>query len=150
MKKTPELSQVARDKGRNITRQREAILCALRRAHTHPTALELFDAVRPEVPSITLATVYRNLKVLEELGLVAEVKGPGGAARYDGNPEKHWHVTCTRCGRVGDISGPERPLTLAAAQEVTDFCLTGYHLSFEGVCPECRRSETAPESEGRD
>lgn len=144
MRRPRDLARAAHAGGRNITRQRRAILEALRNAEGHPTALELWELARRELPGLTQATVYRNLQVLEELGLVAAVEGVDGARRYDGDPEPHRHVVCTRCGRVADIVFPERPATLAQAQQATDFRLTGYRLSFEGICPECRRSEEAP------
>lgn len=150
MRRPRDLARVAHAGGRNITRQRRAILEALRNAEGHPTALELYDAARQELPGLTQATVYRNLQVLQELGLIAEVEGVDGARRFDDNPERHRHVVCTRCGRVADIMVRERAATLDQAQQATDFQLTGYRLSFEGICPQCRRNEEAPNDQRRD
>ena len=143
----PELERAIRNSGHNLTRQRQAILDALRSTKSHPTALELFDIVREHMPNITLATVYRNLGVLRELGLAQELGGEFQASRYDAVTECHPHVRCIRCGRTDDIECDEPPNTDRQAQKHTDFVITGHSLIFEGLCPKCQAQASAPNTE---
>lgn len=121
-----------------MTRQRKAVLEALQATRSHPTALQVFDAVRDRVPGITLATVYRNLRVLQVAGMVREVEVGGEAGRFDARTDDHAHVRCEKCGRVDDVPlDLPRELSEEAAQQA-GYQITSCDLSFAGICPECR------------
>lgn len=120
-----------------ITKQRETILEELRKVSTHPSADELYQLVRRRLPHISLGTVYRNLDLLSQQGLIAKLSGVGGQAMYDGNQERHDHVRCAGCGRMYDIpAAPVEGVTLPAAPR--GFVISGYRLEFFGMCPDCR------------
>lgn len=125
--------------GRSLTRQREAILRELQGSGTHPTALELYDRVRAVMPRITLATVYRNLHVLCDLGLVRELDGGNGPSRFDATVHPHWHVWCSSCGNVADVMLQEPEDLDRLAQEASGYVITGHTLLFRGVCPQCQK-----------
>lgn len=93
----------AAERGLRMTRQREVLLRLLSRTRTHPTADQLFRGVRRQLPSVSHATVYRNLQQLVRARLIATLERAGGPVRYDANPDDHHHFVCTRCGRVTDI-----------------------------------------------
>jgi len=86
-----------------MTPQRDVLLRLLSTTRTHPTADELFRKARRYLPSVSHATVYRNLQELVRARLIATLERAGDPVQYDANPEDHHHFVCTRCGRVADI-----------------------------------------------
>ena len=97
------LLQRCHEAGLNVTPQRIAIYRALVESHDHPSPEALYQRVLPEMPSLSLATVYKTLDALCELGIVQEVSVMSDTKRYDANLEKHHHLVCTRCHKVEDF-----------------------------------------------
>jgi Fur family ferric uptake transcriptional regulator len=122
-----------------ITRQRQVILEELRKVTTHPTADEVCQMVRRRMPRISLGTVYRNLEILSDYGLVQKLELAGSQRRFDGNTNPHYHVRCNGCNRVEDL--PAQPISIpeTAIQEMTDFEITGHRVEFYGLCPGCKK-----------
>lgn len=89
--------------GARYTRQRAAVFAYLQSTHCHPTAEQVFEAVRHEVPSISLATVYKALEVLVEAGLAVKLRTHEGPARYDGRRDDHCHFRCLTTGQIYDV-----------------------------------------------
>jgi Fe2+ or Zn2+ uptake regulation protein len=90
--------------GWRCTRQRIEVFAYLRSVDTHPTAEQVFAAVRRRLPSISLATIYKALEALVDAGLAARLADDsGGPVRYDGRPEAHYHLRCQRTGQVRDL-----------------------------------------------
>lgn len=122
---------------RRMTPQRRRILDELTRRCDHPTADQIYDAVRADLPHISLGTVYRNLDVLVQEGLATRLDAPGGQARFDADTQPHYHVRCRRCGRVDDVVADAlEPLLLPHAQ-CLDYEITGVRVEFEGLCSTC-------------
>lgn len=119
-------------------RKRDAILNCVRSTEAHPSAEWVFEHVKEQVPDISLATVYRNLALFKEQGLIVSLGTVNGVERFDGNTEPHVHFICTQCGGVQDlpeISVPEE-LNSAVARSSggrVDNC----QLSFTGICGDC-------------
>ena len=86
-----------------MTRQRRVILDEFRTAGLHHTADEVYWAVRRTLPNISLGTVYRNLEVLTQAGLIRTLHLGGGQRLYDGGMHPHYHVRCRECGRISDV-----------------------------------------------
>jgi Fur family ferric uptake transcriptional regulator len=124
-------------KALKMTAQRRVILEELRKNRTHPSADELYLKVRRRLPDISMATVYRNLEILSEHGLIHRLWEGGGPRRYDGVTDGHYHVTCDRCSRIGDVALEAVNGFLKEAQKVSDFDVKGYRLEFFGFCPKC-------------
>ncbi|WP_457572020.1 Fur family transcriptional regulator [Desulfovulcanus sp.] len=123
-------------KGKRLTRQRKVILEALRGVTTHPTADEVYDMVRKNLPKISLGTVYRNLEILSEMGLIQKLEIAGQQKRFDGNPEPHYHIRCIDCGRVCDV---DFELDIDIKQKtISGFLVQGYRVEFFGICPDCQ------------
>lgn len=101
---------------------------------SHPSANEIYEQVRKQLPHISLGTVYRNLDVLCEQGLVRRLHLGGGQTRYDGWLEEHCHVQCVSCGRVDDAEVPLDELAVRADGYEVLAC----HVAVEGLCRECR------------
>jgi Fe2+ or Zn2+ uptake regulation protein len=96
--------------GRRFTRQRAEVFAYLHSVHSHPTAEQVFAAVRRNIPNISLATVYKALEALVDAGLAARLADDsGGPVRYDGRAEAHYHLRCQRTGQVRDLPLPYDP-----------------------------------------
>ena len=122
-------------------KKREAVLSCLRSTDTHPTAEWVHSQLRSEYPDISLGTVYRNLAMFKEQGIIASLGTVNGVERFDGNTEPHVHFICTNCDRVQDLPEMQIPESLA---ETASRCSGGRaeicHLSFTGQCRECSQS----------
>ena len=122
-----------------MTPQRVALLRLLATSEGHPSAAQLFDRLREQFPTTSLATVYKTLTLLDDMGEVLELGFGDEGSRYDGNnPHPHPHLICIRCHRIAD-AGPELTdtLTRQVAQE-SGFRLVSHRLDFYGLCPECQ------------
>ena len=120
------------------TPQRRVILEELQKVASHPTAVELYESVRRRMPRISLGTVYRNLELLAKTGTIGKLTFGGTEARFDGNPDCHYHVRCVRCGRVDDLDGlPPEPVPVEPGQ-AGGYQILGHRLEFVGICPRCR------------
>ena len=119
---------------RRFSHQRERIYQAVRSSHAHPTAEAGYSQLKPEMPRLSLGTVYRNLRQMAAEGRLAEVEGP--VARFDACLTPHTHFRCTGCGAVMDLELPYDPAL--DAQAAKEGCtVTGHSLCFTGLCPQC-------------
>lgn len=123
---------------RNISKKRAAIYAALASTTEHPTAEMLHDRLRPDYPELSLATVYRNLRLLEENGSIISLGEINGQERFDANVGPHGHFICRNCGRVSDFSYSgdglaDRVKALACA----GFEVSGVEIRMNGLCAEC-------------
>ena len=125
------------------TKQRQLILEAVKESATHPTADELFQQIRTRLPTISLATVYRNLNLLAEDGVIRKIAMPGMPDRFDRNMETHDHLWCERCGRVFDFTLPQA--IDRQIEEVSGMEVRQYTLVAQGRCAACRREAPAAE-----
>jgi len=101
-----ELLSVLKDRGLKATPQRVAVLRELGKK-THPTMEEMYNGIREENPTISLATVYKNVNLLKEQGMVIEINIPNGKMRYDYLTHPHIHLVCKSCGCVEDLDYDE-------------------------------------------
>ena len=122
-------------------RKRDAILSCLRSTDVHPSADWVFARLKPEYPDISLGTVYRNLALFKEQGLILSLGTVNGVERFDGNTQPHVHFICTQCSDVVDlhhIQVPQELCSQAAAKiggQVNTCCL-----SFTGLCSRCNQN----------
>ena len=132
---------------KRYSKNREAILGCLSGTKSHPTAEWVYERLKPDYPSISLATVYRNLTDLQKEGMICSVGISGGREHFDFNTEPHAHAVCVLCGRVIDLPDVVLPAALIeAVRNVSDFRITG-SVQFPGVCPDCRKNEEKKKSE---
>ena len=143
-----EIMGVERVKKMRMTPQRRVILEELRKVNDHPAADEIYQRVRKRLPKISLGTVYRNLEVLCELGEIQRLELSGSTKRYDGVPNKHYHIRCIGCGRVDDA--PIAPLNQLEDDlyGTTVYEIIGHNLEFTGLCPQCSRLGGAQQEAG--
>lgn len=125
------------------TLQKEVTYNTLLSLGCHPTAEEVYERVHESYPTISKATVYRNLAVLEEKGCIRRIPKLGsGSDRYDHNMMPHYHAKCTRCGRIFDVvlENQDNLLKMAKVKD-EGFAISTYNLVFEGLCEKCRAKE---------
>ena len=120
------------------SKQRDAVLANLQSRYDHPTAEDIFLAVKDVIPTISLATVYRNLKLLEGEGLILKIP-TGESDRFDGHTHGHYHLTCINCRGVVDLV-IDPGVTLNALPRDFDGTVTSHSLMFYGICPDCKNS----------
>jgi len=120
-------------------RKRNAILECVRCTDIHPSADWVYAQLKPEYPDISLGTVYRNLSLFKQQGLIASLGTVRGVERFDGNTEPHVHFICTVCDSVTDLPQMAVPDTLSSeAAAHTGGKINACHLSFTGVCARCQ------------
>jgi len=129
------------------TEQRRVILEELSKLRTHPTANEVYEIVRKRLPRISLGTVYRNLEVLSESGMIQKLEMAGTQKRFDGIIENHYHVRCVKCGRVDDVPGKPISSINEALNGSTGYEILWHRLEFVGLCPRCRNKAAAADSD---
>jgi len=127
-----------RENNHKLTPQRMAVAKVLAHSDTHPSVEEIYRRLQIRFPTISLATVYRNIMLLKSLGEVLELGFPDGSNRYDGNkPNPHPHVICVRCKKIID---PDlvtlKDMTTEIADE-TGFQILAHRLDFFGICQDC-------------
>ncbi len=119
------------------SKQRDAVLSALQVTKSHPTAEWLYNNLKEEFPNISLATVYRNLKLLLSMGEII-CFNVNGTEHYDADCSLHYHFICTSCNAVIDV--PKAPIAeiekLINPDEMT---VEGYSLEFYGKCKNCKK-----------
>jgi Fur family transcriptional regulator, peroxide stress response regulator len=132
---------LAKLKTRNfrITPQRLAILRILAASEGHPSVERIYEQVKENFATTSLATIYKTVILLKHLNEVLELGFPDGSNRYDGNkPYPHPHIICTRCQRIMDPDlGSMAQLASEAAQK-TGYEIISHRLDFFGICPDCQ------------
>lgn len=124
-----------------LTMQRQILLDELKRAKSsHPTACELYDLVRKRLPRIGLGTVYRNLELLAESGVIIKLEVSGTQKRFDAETSPHYHIRCLRCSKVENIKMDIIHNIVEVAAKKTSYNILRHHVEFSGECPECQRT----------
>lgn len=121
-----------------MTRQRAVILDTLRELRTHPTADELYDVVRRQLPNVSLGTIYRNLDVLSRCGRVRKLDSGRAQARFDAEMAPHHHVRCQQCGRIDDVPASADTRIHQPGRSEHGFTILDHRIEFEGICPACQ------------
>ena len=127
-----------REAGMNVTPQRLAVYRALLRSEDHPTPEMLYQDVSKEMPSLSVATIYKALDAFVSLGLVRSVPVDGDSRRYDANDESHHHLVCSTCGKVRDYTCVEFD-SLMPPKRVLGFLPEAISVTLTGTCEGCRK-----------
>ena len=141
-----ELATKLRGKGYRLTPQRMAVIKTLIGNREHLSAEQIYERVKVDFPMTSLATIYKTVSVLKEIGELLEISFNGDSTHYDGvNPLPHPHVICTKCGRIIDIDMEAGVADMSALpHEVarkTGFRIESHRLDFFGICPQCQGEE---------
>ncbi len=122
------------------TRQKELIYHTVLQSHAHPTADEVYNALKPSNPGLSLATVYRNLNAFADEGRILRIPMPSGGDRYDGTLRQHYHMVCEKCGELYDIDLDTLDSLSEQIYRKSGFAVSGIQLLIHGVCESCAAS----------
>ena len=122
-----------------MTNQRELILKELKKSKKHLSADELYERVKKVMPRISLATVYRNLEILSEAGMIGKLEISGRQKRFDYDVTEHDHIYCIQCHRVDNIVIDRSLVDSGHAGMAEGYMVTGLRVEFAGICPSCRK-----------
>jgi Fur family peroxide stress response transcriptional regulator len=130
--------------GLAVTEQRRAIYAALAASREHPSAEQIWKAVRDELPNLSLATVYKNLEALRAIGAIADVNTLHDQGRYEaalpgtGAGKPHHHLVCVKCKKVLDLHDEDLDEVQVKPRSAHGFEIRSVRVQAEGLCPDCR------------
>ena len=120
-------------------RKRDAILNCLRQTTVHPSAEWVYAKLKPEIPDLSLGTVYRNLALFKQQGLITSLGTVNGVERFDGNINPHVHFICSGCDAVIDLPEVQVPESLnSSAEQSVGGKVSSCQLTFTGKCKTCQ------------
>ncbi|MBQ9946760.1 MAG: transcriptional repressor [Oscillospiraceae bacterium] len=105
----------------------------------HPTADQVYTALKQYNPNLSIGTVYRNINKLSEMGMLIKIKIADGSDRFDGRTDLHYHMVCDKCSQVYDVELSELDKIRSVVSEKYGHTLTGVTLNLNGVCCECSK-----------
>ena len=121
-----------------MTRQRAVILEVIRSDMCHHTAEEIFSLAKEKLPTISRATVYNNLKALEEEQIIRHINGDDGITRYDKSYIPHGHLFCVECSKIFDFEIPDFTSVLGQCSKAM---IDSYELRAKGICQKCKAKQ---------
>ncbi|TAL37490.1 MAG: transcriptional repressor [Spirochaetes bacterium] len=122
------------------SKQRERILELLRGTHTHPSADWIYEKLKKEFSNLSMGTVYRNLTVLMEQGLIRKIDFGSTFDRFDANTANHYHFICESCGEISDVDMPFNTTLNETANRTGQFSVRHHRIEFYGTCGKCGRA----------
>lgn len=131
------ITSIFKEKKLKLTPQRLAVYKYLMNTKEHPSAETIYKAIQPEYPTMSLATVYKALKTLAEVGLIQEINVGEGNFRYDGMVNPHPHIQCVNCGKVEDLDSLCLDNLNTEASKHSNYRILSNQIYFYGVCPDC-------------
>jgi Fur family peroxide stress response transcriptional regulator len=143
-----KFAEYCRAHGLSVTHQRLAIFEALASSREHPSAEQLHRAVQRRIPTLSLATVYKNLEALKSIGAVTDVNPLHEQGRYEaalpgtGVGHPHHHLVCTSCKKVRDLHDTD--LDRLRVRDAQGFAVRAVRVQAEGLCPECQAKSARP------
>jgi Fur family peroxide stress response transcriptional regulator len=141
-KRVDQMLAKLRSRQFRITPQRLAVLRILAVSENHPSAEQVYEKVKAEFPTTSLATVYKTIALLKELGEVLELGFADGSNRYDGNkPFSHPHVICTKCKKIIDPDLIDVDELRDEIGKRTGYTISSHRLDFFGLCHECQEGK---------
>lgn len=138
--KTERLTLALKEAGLRLTPQRVAVCHLLAHSEEHPTAQEIYETIKPDFPSLSLATVYNTLEELVKTGAINSLgKAGDDAVHYDANTTPHVNLACIRCNRVIDFSSEHIQHVDDEVQASSGYQVIGARVLYYGLCPQCRQ-----------
>jgi len=129
-----------RERGCRITPQRVAILKIFLNSQAHPSVEQVYEQVKGNFPTTSLATVYKTVHLLTEIGEILQIGSAAGGNRYDGNkPYPHPHLICTTCKTIIDPKLRLVDQLTAEVAKTSGYRIVSHQLDFFGICPECQK-----------
>jgi len=137
-KSDAQVIQALRSKGYKATPQRIAICRFALSSKEHPSAQKVYSEVKKIHPTVSLATVYKTLQILKELGMLQELSSSISQTRFDPNVKLHINLVCLQCGTIADVDDPVGRELIRRVTGSAEFTVTKYHLDVYGICRKCK------------
>ncbi|HEX3435792.1 MAG TPA: Fur family transcriptional regulator [Pseudacidobacterium sp.] len=134
-----EFREICERAGVAVTHQRQILFEVLGNMHGHPSPEEVYARVKRRIPSISLATVYKNIHLFLESGIFREVSLHHGSLRVETNSKPHHHLVCTSCKSITDIDADELGLSEKTGTLSGGFQAHRYSVDVLGICAECQQ-----------
>lgn len=122
-----------------ITPQRQEMILILKNSQEHVTADEIYKKLVKQFPSVSIATVYNNLKLFVNIGFVKELQFGEGLSKFEWLEKDHYHIICSDCGKIEDFYYPQLKEVESFAKDLTKFNIKKHHLLFYGLCKNCSK-----------
>lgn len=135
--------QKCREKGLALTHQREVIYRAMAGMHDHPSPEAIFDVVKEHIPSISLGTVYKNIKTFLDTGLLREVSLHHGSVRLEANMMPHHHLVCSECKAIADLNEEDLEPVRLRKRPPAGFRIQKFSVEAVGLCAACAAKSSA-------
>lgn len=141
LEKIKKLQEICKSMGIKLTHQRLEIFQVLASAVDHPSAEEVYEQIKPKMPTISFDTVYRTLALFERHSLIAKVHYLSDRTRYDSNMRPHCHLVCTKCKRIQDFYWPDLEKMQPPEETRGWGTIENRYLELRGICRDCLESE---------
>jgi len=138
-----KLAEILKSKKLKVTPQRLAIYKVLYDTTSHPTAEDIYNALRQSHPTMSLATVYKTLDTLKKADLATELNVGDDSSRYDATVKSHPHMICLECGKVYDLHTDSLIGFKEQVQHETDFDIVSEKVYFYGTCKNCKDAQSS-------
>lgn len=135
------MKETTKDKIYKRSRQRERILELLQSTGVHPTADWIYERLKDEFPHLSMGTIYRNLSILIDQGLISKIDFGSTFDRFDANIDEHYHFICEKCGAIIDLQVPVDHSLEKKLADKTQLTVKSHRIEFFGLCEECRKKE---------
>lgn len=132
-----EFRERCRKAGLSVTHQRAVIYRTVMEMRNHPSPESIYEKVRAEIPTISLATVYKNIHAFLDAGLLREVSPFHGTLRLEGTLDDHHHLVCTRCKTIIDLESEDLAPVELRRRLPPGFEVYRYSVEFQGLCAAC-------------
>ena len=134
---------LCREQALPLTVQRRDILKTVLERSDHPTADQVHEAVKKQIPGLSRTTVYRVLETLVQLGAIRRLHHPGASARFDGRIDRHHHLVCKMCHKIVDVDCRAFNGLKLSPSKRCGFTVEDYSVHFIGMCEACRKEGAA-------
>lgn len=132
-----KITEILKRENIRITPQRQEMIAILKSSKEHFTAEDIYQKLIKQFPSVSIATVYNNLKLFVSLGFVNELQFGEGLSKFEWIDKDHYHIICSSCGKIEDFYYPQLKEVESFAQDLSKFKINNHHLLFYGLCQEC-------------
>jgi Fur family peroxide stress response transcriptional regulator len=137
-----EMTTKLKERGHRLTPQRMAVLKILAASEEHPSVEQIYERVEVDFPMTSLATIYKTVTLLKEMGEVLELGFSDDGNHYDGRkPYSHPHLICTKCKKIADLQAATLSKLSQEVAQSTNYRIVSYRLDFFGICPQCQEKE---------
>jgi Fur family peroxide stress response transcriptional regulator len=141
----PSFRQLCEEHGLAVTHQRQVLYEVMQQMPGHPSPDEVYLRLRKRIPSISLATVYKNIRLFLDSGILQEVSPHHGSLRVEMNRHAHHHLVCTRCKCITDIDEEDIAQLPRRKKLAGGFLVQRYAIDVLGLCAGCQAETNSPD-----